>query len=450
MDDRSFITSLFAEAKKAGLTEFEAYFREGGSFKVGVYEGEIDNYDVNTSAGLSFRVLQNGRMGYAYTEAFDDAAIQMLIERAAANAAIIENDDPEFIFGGSPSYAEVQAYNDGLEAIAAPEKIAMVKQLEADARAYSPDIKAVQYCTVLSSSGRIRLTNSKGLDLSFRSNSMAAYLMAQAERGGDVTTAFDAAVALAPGEIDVKQLAASAAQRALDKLGAATVPSGSYDVALFCETAVDLLEAFAGVFSAEEAQKGKSRLAGQEGAVVGSPALTIVDDPLRPGGYASAPFDDEGVAAFTKNVMDNGKLATLLHNLKTAAKAGVQTTGNAAKAGLAGAVHVSHSNLYVKPGESSPDELLRQMGSGLFINELDGLHAGVNPISGDFSLSARGFRVENGVKTAPVEQIVLSGNFYEMLKQIEAVGNDLKFGLPGAGCVGSPTLLIKGLNVAGE
>ena len=450
MDERVFIDKLFSEAKRAGLNDFEAYFREGGSFKVGVYEGEIDNYDVNTSAGLSFRVMKNGRMGYSYTEAFDDKAVGMLIERAAANAGVIENDDPEFIFGGSPEYATVSAWSDGLEAVSAPDKIAMVKQLEIDAKAYSDKIKAVQYCTVLSNSGRIRLVNSKGLDQSFRSNSMAAYLMAHADVDGQVTTAFDAAVALEPGQIDIAKLAASAASRALDKQGAKPVPSGGYDVALFCETAVELIEAFSGVFSAEEAQKGKSRLNGREGSQIGSPVLTIVDDPLLAGGYASAPFDDEGVATRAKNVIEGGVLKTLLHNLKTAAKAGTQTTGNAAKAGLAGAVHVSHSNFYVKPGELPFEELLKTLGRGLLINELEGLHAGVNAVSGDFSLSARGFLVENGVKTSPVEQIVISGNFYEMLKQIDAVGSDLKFGLPGGGCVGSPTLLIKGLTVAGE
>jgi PmbA protein len=450
MNEKIFIDKLFARAKQAGLVEFEAYFKEGGSFRVGVYEGEIDNYDVNTSAGLSFRVLHNGKMGYAYTEAFDDAAISMLIERAVGNASVIENEDPEFIFGGSPQYAAIEAFNADMEAIGAPEKIAMVKQLELDAKAYSADIKSVQYCTVLSSSGRIRLANSKGLDLSFSSNFMAAYLMAQAEVSGNVTTAFDAAVALKPGEIDITKLAGSAAQRALDKQGAATVASGTYNIAIFNETAVDLLEAFTGIFSAEEAQKGKSRLMGREGSEVGSAVLTIIDDPLLPGGYASAPFDDEGVATFTKNIMENGKLLTLLHNLKTAAKAGVQSTGNAAKAGLAGAVHVSHSNFYIKPGELSFDALLGRLGDGLLINELDGLHAGVDAISGDFSLSARGFKVEGGKKTTPVEQIVISGNIYELLMSIYALGSDLKFGLPSGGAVGTPTLLVKGLTVAGE
>lgn len=450
MESGAFIEKLFGRAKAAGLSQYEAYFREGSSFRAGAFEGEIDNYDVNTSAGLSFRALHGGKMGYAYTEAFDDDAIDMLVERAMGNASVIESDDPEFIFGGRRSYAEIASFDDALEAIGAAEKIEMAKRLEAEAKAYSDAIKSVQYCTVLSGSGGIRLVNSKGLDLSFRSNHMAAYLMAVAQDGGKSTTGFDAVVALKPGELDVKALAGSAAQRALDKRGASAVPSGTYGVALFRETAAELLEAFAGIFSAEAAQKGKSRLAGKEGAQIGAGCLTVIDDPLLPGGYASMPFDDEGVATYTKPVVENGVLMTLLHNLKTAAKAGVQSTGNAAKAGLAGAVHISPSNFYVKPGELSFDDILARLGDGLLINELEGMHAGVDAISGDFSLSARGFRVEGGKRAAPVEQIVLSGNFYDLMGRVEAVGNDMKFNLPSGGSVGSPTLLIREVSVAGE
>lgn len=450
MEAKAFIAKLFEHAKAAGLSEYEAYYRDGSSFRAGVFEGEIDNYDVNTSAGLSFRVLHNGKMGYAYTEAFDDEAIQMLIERARGNASVIENEDPEFIYGGNLNYAKIESFSDGLEAIGAPEKIEMVKKLETDAKAYSDAVKSVQYCTVLSGSGGIRLTNSKGLDLSFRSNYMAAYLMAIAEDGGKAATGYDVAIGLKPGDIDIAALAGSAAQRALDKRGATSLPSGIYRVALFREAAADLIESFAGIFSAEEAQKGKSRLAGREGSQIGSGILTVIDDPLLPGGYASVPFDDEGVATFTKPVVENGVLMTLLHNLKTAAKAGVQSTGNAAKAGLAGAVHVSPSNFYVKPGELNLDALLEKMGDGLLVTELEGLHAGVDSISGDFSLSARGFRIEGGKKAAPVEQIVLSGNFFDLLANIEAVGSDLRFGMPSGSSIGSPTLLVKSLNVAGE
>jgi len=450
MEPKVFIQRLFESAKQQGLTEYEAYFREGSSFRAGVFEGEIDNYDVNTSAGLSFRVLHNGKMGYAYTEAFDDDAITMLIDRALGNASVIETEDPEFIFKGSPSYAQIESFSDDLEKIGAAEKIEIVKKLETDAKAYSEAIKSVLYCTVVSGSGGIRLTNSRGLDLSYRSNYMAAYLMPLATDGDNTTTGFDMAVALKPGDIDFKALAGSAAQRALDKRGAASLPSCVCRILLFKEAASDLIESFAGVFSAEEAQKGKSRLAGREGSQIGAGILTLIDDPLLPGGYASMPFDDEGVATYTKPVVENGILMTLLHNLKTAAKAGLQSTGNAAKAGLAGAMHVSPSNFYIKPGEPSFDALMEKLGDGVFITELEGLHAGVDSISGDFSLSARGFRVEGGKKTTPVEQIVVSGNFYDLLENIEAIGNDLRFSMPSGGSIGSPSLIIKSINVAGE
>ena len=452
MNEKQFIEKLFARAKAAGLTEYEAYFKQGDSFRVTVFNGELDAYDVNTSVGLSFRAIHNGRMGYAYTEAFDDAAVEMLVERVIGNAGVIENDDPQFIFAGSPKYATVDGFSPAIDTLSAEAKIDMVKTMEQSAKAASERIKSVQYCTVMQGGGSVRLVNSKGLDLSFRSNMLGAYLMALAEgQDGKVSTGFKTKLAVRPSDVDVEALGRSAAERALERQGAVCVPSGSYDIALLNEVAVDFLETFAGVFSAEEAQRGKSQLAGQEGRAIAAPCVSIVDDPLRPEGFGSAPFDDEGVATYTKQVVERGTLTTLLHNLKTAAKAGVQSTGNAAKAGLAGSVRVSPSNMFIQPGEMTQQELFAKLGDGLLIAELDGLHAGANPISGDFSLSARGFKIEGGKKTVPVEQITLAGNFFTVLKSIDTVASDLEFGFPsGAGCIGSPTLLIKGLSVAGE
>jgi PmbA protein len=387
-------------------------------------------------------------MGYSYTEAFDDDAVAMLVSRAIGNAEVHEDDDPQFIFAGSPQYATVDAFSPALNALGAPEKIAMVKALEAEAMASSPSIRSVQYCTVTQSGGRIRLKNSKGLDLQFRSNSMAAYLMAIADVEGNVTTGFAAQGSPRP-DIDAVALGRKAATRALERQGGASVPSGSYDIALFNETAAEFLSAFTSVFSADDAQKGKSRFQGREGSAVAADIVTIIDDPLMAEGYASAPFDDEGVATYTKPVVENGVLKTLLHNLKTAAKAGCASTGNASKAGLSGPVGVSPSNFYIKPGTLSFDGLLQQIGEGLLITELEGLHAGLNPVSGDFSLAAKGFRITRGKKGAPVEQITLAGNFYDLLHHIAALADDLYLDMM-SGAVGSPTLWIKGLSVAGE
>ena len=161
---------------------------------------------------------------------------------------------------------------------------------------------------------------------------------------------------------------------------------------------------------------------------------------------ASCAFDDEGVATKAKNVIENGVLTTLLHNLKTAHKQGVATTGNASRS-YASPVGVSPSNFYFVPSEISYDELLTRLGDGLIITEVAGLHAGANAISGDFSLSAKGFRVREGKRAEAIKQITVAGNFYTLLKSVEAVGADLKF---GTGSYGSPSLLIESLSIAGK
>ena len=181
--------------------------------------------------------------------------------------------------------------------------------------------------------------------------------------------------------------------------------------------------------------------------MVASSLVTIVDDPLMEDGIASAPFDDEGVATYTKEIIYEGKLNTLLHNLKTAHKQGVKSTGNGFKVSYASPVNVSESNLYLRAGEKSFEDLMKEINEGLIITDLAGLHSGANTVSGDFSLAAKGFYVKNGEKTFPVEQITVAGNYFDLLKNIIAIGNDLKFPLSN---VGSPSVIAKGLSIAGK
>ena len=229
---------------------------------------------------------------------------------------------------------------------------------------------------------------------------------------------------------------------AVEKLGAGRLQSGARRVVIRNNAMADLLSTFCGVFSADNAQKGLSLLAGKEGTAIASPAVTLTDDPLLPWGMGSCPFDREGAATMTKNVIDGGVLRTLLHNRKTAKKAGVATTGNAAGSG-----RVAPSNLYIQPGEASLRDLLAHMENGLLLTEVSGLHAGANPVSGDFSLLARGFEVVNGEIQRAVEQFTVAGNFFALLQDVEAVGSDLLFeGSP----IGSPSVAVKKLNIAGE
>ena len=253
---------------------------------------------------------------------------------------------------------------------------------------------------------------------------------------------------IASGALDGQAVTVKGAVHALRKLGGGPAPTGKYPVFFAPEAMCDLLATFSPIFSAENAQKGLSRLAGKEGTPIAAPIVTLVDDPFYPGSPLQRPFDAEGSPTYRKEIIEKGEFKTLLYNLKTAAVAHRQTTGNASKAGYAGPVGIQPFPLYLVPGETSREELLSGVEMGVLIQSLGGLHAGANPISGDFSLQSAGFLVENGKLTQPVKSFTVAGNFYELLMNITALASDLE--APGMGAFGSPTVRVDGLSVAGK
>ena len=442
-----FIQALLDEAQKEGILSAEVYLSSGDSFRAMCVQGEIANYTVHATRGLSLRGLYQGKMGYAATEAFDEEAVSQLVRAVKESAELTEDEDIQEIYQGDEAYPEVDNYNPALDQVEESRKLQLIQDIEKKALAMDKRIVALNYNMISTNSGATRIVNSYGLNLSHKDNMAVVYASATAKEGERVSTGAGFKVTRNFDELDADAIAKEAVDEALFMLHAAPVPSGTYRAIIDAKCMPDLLGTFADVFSAESAQKGLSLLAGKEGEIIASEAVTLLDDPLLPGGLASQPFDAEGVATFTKAVIENGKLTTLLHNLKTARKAGVKTTGNAAKGGYASAVDVSPSNFYLKPGEKSKEELLSDMGDGLVITEVSGLHAGANAISGDFSLIAQGYTVKDGRKDQPVEQITVAGNFYQLLKNIRAVGSDLTF--PGSP-IGSPSVDVGEIAVAGK
>ena len=182
-----------------------------------------------------------------------------------------------------------------------------------------------------------------------------------------------------------------------------------------------------------------------------APLVTLVDDPFHPENPMPMNFDAEGSPTKRKNVIENGVLQTLLYNLKTAAVAGKTTTGNASKAGYDAAVAVRPFTMYLENGTLTEEQLLKQAGEGVYITGLSGLHAGANPISGDFSLQSAGFMIREGEKREYVKSFTVAGNFYDLLKNVTALANNCK--LPnamGSTAFGAPSVLVQGLSVAGK
>ena len=447
MERNAFIELLFDKAKAAGFEACEAYLSEGSSFEVAVNAGDLTRYDVADSLNLGFRGLYNGRMGCASTQALDADAADMLVSAAKASAELCESEDEEFIFEGSASYPEFDGSHPEIERLSAAEKIDMVRALEQKTLDYDPRIASVDDCALFTEASEVRLVNSRGLDLRTRRDRMGAYVGAIARDGERTGTAGRDSFVNDPAKLDLDKLAREAAGEAVAFLDAGSVASGSYPILLRPDMASVLTATFASLFSADAAQKGLSLLQGKEGAQIAAPCVTVVDDPLLPDGFASRAFDGEGVAAQRTGVIQSGTLQTLLHNLKTARKQGVQTTGNAARQSIAGPMTVAPSNFYFAPGTLDLDALCAQAGNAILITNMMGMHSGANPVSGDFSLGAKGFLIRNGKLDRAVNQITIAGNFLELLRGIEAVGSDLTF---GGSHFASPTLLVRALSVAGK
>ena len=449
MDSNAFVSRLMRAAEARGVAG-EVCYERGESFEVSVKDGEIHQYNVSDGMGLGFRVLKDGRTGTASTQILDEEALGQLIDGAVENADLVESEDEQFMYPGDGAYPQLDLCNPEIGAIPAAAKIDMAKKLEKLALQQDPRIRQVEDCAVFSSSEERVLANTLGLNVSSKTALLGGYVAVVARDGEKVNTGMKLFFTMKPETVDLEAVARAAAREALDGLDGAPVPSGRYRVLLRNDVAATLLQTFSGVFSADNAQRGLSRLKGLEGTAIASECVTLMDDPHRADSASSTPFDGEGVATRVKAVIESGRLNTLLHNLKTAHKQGIKTTANAARGSYASAVGIAPTNFYFAPSDTGFDGMVARTGDGLLITDVQGMHAGANAITGDFSLAAKGFRIEGGKIAAPVNQITVAGNFYALLKDVEAVGSDLEFRAPGASCFGSPSLLIGELSVAGK
>jgi len=451
MNYNEFRDKCFLAAARQGFGCWELYYAKTDSLSVRVRDGEIVEYKNANQSGLSFRGIYNEKMGYSFTENPTDESINVILKKAAENAKIIDSKDAELLLKKKMSYPEVHSYSQALEEISVSEKIQIALDMERIARETDSRVKSVNYCTVYSGMSEVCISNSFGVDVSHKSNAFCAYLNPNVTENGVIKTWFDYWLGRDLSLFSAEKLARETVETALSYLTAKSIPSGKMTVIMSPKAAIELFGAFIGVFFAEHVQKGFSMLKDKEGTSIASPMVTIRDDGICERSINSMAFDSEGVPCRGKAVVESGVLRTLLYNLKSAEKAKKISTGNGFKHSFRAPVETACTNFYIKPSDLSPEQMISDLTNAIMITSLSGLHSGTNSITGDFSLSAYGRLIEGGTITRPVEQIVVSGNFYELLNNIIGVGNDLHFGMPGAmGTVGMPSILVNELTISGE
>lgn len=433
------IRNAVAEAaSKLGIEKYEITIHTRESADAEALKGEISSVSYALAGTMTVRCVVDGKSGYASSELVTPEAAAQLVERACANAELMEEADLVDLFAGSESYRQAEE-----EVKPLPETDKLKKDaLDLQKMIYSASDKIAEATQSAASGLRVSsaFCNSTGLALEYACSlerRSAAVTVLDGENAAD-----EFRTVLADQE-SLQETADKAVEAALSKLGGDTVDSGKYDLILNKGTVRSLLATFSNVFSARNAYLKTTLYAGKEGETVAAPIVSILDDPFYPGKWGHCPFDGEGVAVSEKYVIKNGVLNTLLYNRMYAKLLGRQTTGNASDAR-----HIAPCGLYLAPGELTEEALLSRLGDGIYITALNGLHAGANAQTGDFSLQAEGFLVEGGKKTRPVKKFTIADNFYQLLKKVDAIADTVEFGV-GAD-IGAPEILVKGISVAGK
>lgn len=435
---------FFKLAKEAGIEEAELYISESRSLSIELFHGQIEGYSDNNGYTILARGMINGKFGAASCDVWDKEKAKYLVREIVNNAKVIESDDPMFIFEGSKKYKKINCFTPDLEKVSVEEKIAKLKELELALRGYDKRIVEVAGSEYHEECEKTTLINTKGLKLSQKKNYFYMLAQAVARQGEQTKSGYDFFIGNDFSKLDVKALATKIGKQTVDQLGGEPCETSVYKAVLAPSVVTSFIHVLLGHVEAEEVQKQSSLFIGKLNQQVLSKKVTIEERPLDKNVFGRW-FDDEGVATTNKAIFKNGVLQTYLYNLTTAAKDGVESTGNGYRAG--GKMGIGTTNIVLKPGKKSLEELFQEVGNGVYITEVSGLHAGMNPQSGNFSLQSTGYLIKDGKRDRPLDIITVGGNLLEVFNNVISVGNDLELSPSGTTC---PSLIVKKISVSGK
>lgn len=437
---------LVGQATRAGATAADVVVYEGDEFSTCLRLGKIESLKEAASKALGLRIFLGARSATSFSSDFSSSSLERLVGRTLLMARATSEDPasglPERDLLGRYE-GDLQLYAEDVAELSADERIRYARRAEESALAADPRIKNSEGAWFEASWGTKAYANSWGFVGSYRSSYCAVSVAPIAQDGGMQRDFWYSVARRAAALESPEAVGRKAAERALRKLGARKVATCRVPVVFDPETARSLLGHIFEAVRGDAIYRSASFLTGKLGQKVASESITLLDDGLRPGGFGSRPFDDEGIPASVMPVIEKGVLRNYLLNCYTARKLKLRTTGNAAR-GIAGPPGVGPKNFYLTAGSHSPEEIIRSVKSGLYVTELIGF--GVNIVTGDYSRGAAGRWIADGELSYPVEEVTIAGSLPEMLNHIDMVGSDLEF----RSALAAPTLLISGLTVAGS
>ena len=405
--------------------QVEAYVSRGLSTEVRVYEGEVEHFVSAQSEGIGIRVIKDGRTGTSYCGTLDPSQIAEVLAEARDNLGYGEPDEWSGL--AEPDGVAVvpqSLWDDSLENTTTARKIELAKLLEKLTLAGDSRVR-VDDSNYSDAFGEAAVATTTGIRVAGRENGCYLSVGTLADDGDETQTGFGFAVGRNVDELDLDRAAREAVDRATRLLGATKPESRRITVVLDPFVTAQFLGIIGGTLNGESVVKGRSLFANRIGEAVANPLLTLVDDPTNPLAYTATDIDGEGLAARRNALIQDGVLKQFVHNSYSARRAGTVSTGNATRGGFAGTPGVGCLAMSLVPGTRSQAELISDVDDGLLVQSVQGLHSGVNPISGDFSTGAAGLLIANGDVGAPVREFTIASTLQRMLLDIVEIGGDL-------------------------
>jgi PmbA protein len=439
-------------ALDAGAADAEAYAQDSVGREIRVFDGEVESLTDAGQRGLGVRCWIDHRSGYAYGTDLREDGLRDIAGGAVEAARVADPDEfaaaPAPADGAAPQIPEL--VDPTLADWSTERKVELAQAIERTARAADDRIVGVETTVYADEEQRVALASSTGLSGAWEATTAFAYLQAIAESDGDKQTGLGFGMGRSPQVLDPEEIGREGAERATSLLGATKPSSRSCPVVLDPIVAASFAGFIGGTLGADAVQRGRSPFADKLGEEVGSAALTLTDDAIDPAGLNSSPLDDEGSPRGRTALIEGGRLAAYLHDSYTARRQGngTRTTANASRSGYRSPPGVSTSNLVVAAGEKSFEELLAEAEGGVYVTDVAGLHSGVNPVSGTFSVGATGRLIAGGALADAADEFTIASDLTSMLKAVAAAGADARW-VPFGGSVNAPPLLIAEMAIGG-
>lgn len=434
-------------AERAGPGEqVEVYVARSTTTTVRAYGGEVESLTQASTAGVGVRVIVDHREGFAYAGTLDEAVVLDALADARDNATFAQPDDHNGLAepDGVPA-ADLDLWRPALGQVPTEDKVATALELERATTGRDPRVTGVRTAVYSDGRGEAAVATSTGIRAWGRGSTCYLMVQALAVADGETQIAHGISVGREPSELDVEEAASDAVRRATQLLGSRKPPTQRLTLVLEPRMTATFLGVVAGMLNGSAVIKGRSPFAERVGEQVASPLLTFVDDPTDPRSLGAEVHDGEGLARRRNELVVDGVLQGFLHNTYTGRRAGTASTGSAAR-GFSSTPSVGAQAVAVAPGTGTHEELLAGVDLGVLVTSMAGLHSGVNPVSGDFSVGVEGLMVRGGGLAEPIREATVASTVQRLLLDIGAVGADLEWLPDGTGGV---TLVIPDVALSG-